>query len=84
MLRKGDEIRFLTGGDFRVLQTAMIEKVEKTKAESRDWTEAFSRYWPSFPPSDDFGFFQVKLEQEIKDVPEGTFTEVRPARRRAS
>lgn len=76
ILRKEDEIRFLTGGDFRVLQTAKIEKVEKTQADSANWTEAFRRYWPSFPPSDDFGFFQVKLDREIKDVPEGAYTEV--------
>lgn len=76
VLRKGDEIRFLQGGDFRVLQTAKIEKVEKTTEDSKRWEEAFHRYWPSFPPSDDFGFFRVKLDQEIKDVPEGAYSEI--------
>lgn len=76
ILRTGDEIRFLTDGDFHLIKSARIAKVEKTKEDSKNWIEAFHRYWPSFPPSDDFGFFKVKLDQEMEGVPVGAYTEV--------
>lgn len=76
ILRAGDEIRFLTDGDFHLIKSAKIAKVEKTRENSKDWVEMFHRYWPSVPPSDDFGFFKVKLDQAVEGVPVGAYTEI--------
>lgn len=75
-LREGDEIRFLTDGDFHLIKSARISKVEKTRENPGDWIEMFRRYWPSVPPSDDFGFFTVKLAGKVEGVPVGAYTEI--------
>ncbi len=66
VFRRGDNIRFLTAPDYRLIGQAEVQAVTRDGVpENVDWLTAIKEVWPSFKSGDAASFYRVALETGV-------------------
>lgn len=65
LLRAGDEVRFLTEPDYRLLDTAVIEDISSASASYSEWEATIKTIWPTFASSTSASFYRVRFDRDL-------------------
>lgn len=65
LLRAGDEVRFLSEPDYRVVKTAVIEEISGAEASYDEWEADIKKIWPTFRKNNSASFYRVRLTEEV-------------------
>lgn len=77
LLRPGDEVRFLSEPDYRLVETAKIAEILKAETPTNlNWRVKKNRVWPAFEKNDGATFYRVRLDREVILDTQGLFFEV--------
>lgn len=76
LLHSGDEVRFLSEPEYRVVQTAKIVNISSADEPSGiDLMTKVRKIWPSFKRANSAAFYRVVLDQDIHFEADGLFFE---------
>ena len=76
LLHSGDEVRFLSEPEYRLLKTAKIAEISSASApEGLDLMQRIRKIWPSFKNANSAAFYRIRFDRDISLGADGIFME---------